>query len=79
MECVLHIIYILIYQASSSMQAHNVKGDKEKIVQLENTVVKQTVEYAKEVEKIKKEMTVRLNCNVCKNVCCVYVHVCVYI
>lgn len=52
------------------MKAHNVKGDKERIAQLENSVVKQTVEYTKEVERIKEEMKVS---------CIVYQKSCVYV
>ena len=40
------------------MQEHYGKGDKEKIKQLEITVMQQTVDYNKEIEKIKKEATV---------------------
>ena len=43
------------------MQEHNENEDKEKIKQLENSVITQTVNYAKEIEKIKKDATVSYN------------------
>ena len=42
------------------LQEHNGK-DKEKITQLQDAVVKQTMKYRSEVEKIKNEMTVSSN------------------
>ena len=41
-----------------SVQEHYGEADKEKIKQLEDTVVTQTVNYTKEIEKIKKDAAV---------------------
>ena len=44
-----------------SVQEYYGNEDKEKIKQLENTVMTQTVNHQKEIEKIKKDTTVSYN------------------